>query len=57
MQNAVISQPQAPPPHQTPYFSSLLRYVGAGARLASAPVKSAIAMETKRITMETRDSL
>lgn len=42
-----------PPPH----FSSLLRYVGAGTRLASAPVKSAIAMETKYITMETQDSL
>lgn len=41
----------------TPYFLSLLRYVGAGARIASAPVESAITMETKYITMETRDSL
>lgn len=40
-----------------PNFLSLLRYVGAGARIASAPVESAITMETKYITMETRDSL
>lgn len=44
-------------PHPFPYFSSLLRYVGAGAQIDSTAVESAITMETKYITMETRDSL
>lgn len=44
--------------HPRPHcFLSLLKCVGAGARIASALVESAIAMETKYVTMETRDSL
>lgn len=48
--------PQTLPPPNT-HFLSLLRCVGAGAWIASALVESAIAMETKYVTMETRESL
>lgn len=46
-----------PPTHTHTHFLSLLRCVGAGAWIASALVESAIAMETKYVTMETRESL
>lgn len=48
--------PASTEPHP-PHFLSLLRCVGAGAWIASTLVESAIAMETKYVTMETRESL
>lgn len=44
------------PFHQA-FSSFLLRNVGACVQLASAPVRSTVALETKHITMETQDSL